>query len=146
MLTDSTTIENVMPSMPVSGHKECSRGKTRTFDVALGARVKFVRQLRGISQEKLADHLGLTFQQVQKYETGANRFPVARLVETARFLGATAAFLLGEAEGTEADHLVTGLAERRDILRLLPRLISADPKQVRAVSDLIDTFNPDAGQ
>jgi len=55
-------------------------------DVHVGARLRQIRTLRGTSQEQLAAMLGLTFQQVQKYERGANRVSASRLFELARVL------------------------------------------------------------
>ncbi len=55
-------------------------------DLHVGARVRMRRRLRGVSQEKLADSLGLTFQQVQKYERGANRISASKLYEIAASL------------------------------------------------------------
>ena len=55
-------------------------------DLHVGARVRMRRRLRGVSQEKLADCLGLTFQQVQKYERGANRISASKLYEIAAAL------------------------------------------------------------
>ena len=57
-----------------------------TVDVHVGARVRLRRRLLGMSQERLADALGLTFQQVQKYERGANRVSASKLFEIARTL------------------------------------------------------------
>lgn len=56
-------------------------------DVAVGARVREIRIRAGLTQQELADALGLSFQQVQKYEKGANRMGASRLVEVARTLG-----------------------------------------------------------
>lgn len=55
-------------------------------DLHVGARVRMRRRMRGVSQEKLADCLGLTFQQVQKYERGANRISASKLYEIAASL------------------------------------------------------------
>jgi len=60
---------------------------TGSIDKEIGGRVRMRRVSIGMSQEKLGDMLGLTFQQVQKYEKGMNRISVARLVEIARILG-----------------------------------------------------------
>ena len=57
-----------------------------TVDVHVGARIRLRRRLLGMSQERLADALGLTFQQVQKYERGANRVSASKLFEIARTL------------------------------------------------------------
>src|SRR6266852_4573715 len=55
-------------------------------DKHVGSRVRMRRMMLGMSQEKLGDALGLTFQQVQKYEKGANRISASRLQQTAHFL------------------------------------------------------------
>jgi len=57
------------------------------FDRIIASRVRAKRMLAGMSQEKLAEHLGLTFQQVQKYEKGINRIGSGRLLEIAHHLG-----------------------------------------------------------
>lgn len=56
------------------------------IDVHVGARVRMRRLLVGLSQDKLGEALGVTFQQVQKYERGANRIGASRLFEIARVL------------------------------------------------------------
>jgi transcriptional regulator with XRE-family HTH domain len=61
-------------------------GKLHPVDVHVGARVRMRRKLLGMTQEKLADALGLTFQQVQKYERGTNRISASRLHDLARVL------------------------------------------------------------
>jgi transcriptional regulator with XRE-family HTH domain len=59
------------------------------IDIHVGGRVRLRRMLIGMSQEKLGEHLGLTFQQVQKYEKGANRIGASRLYKIAEVLGVT---------------------------------------------------------
>ena len=56
-------------------------------DKYVGSRVRMRRIMRGMSQEKLGEALGLTFQQVQKYEKGVNRIGAGRLFEVSRILG-----------------------------------------------------------
>jgi transcriptional regulator with XRE-family HTH domain len=56
-------------------------------DIQVGNRVRIRRMLIGMSQEKLGEMLGLTFQQVQKYEKGVNRIGAGRLFDVARILG-----------------------------------------------------------
>ncbi len=65
-------------------------------DLLVGGRIKLRRTLMGMSQERLADALGLTFQQVQKYERGANRVSASRLAHIARALGVSIAWLFNE--------------------------------------------------
>jgi transcriptional regulator with XRE-family HTH domain len=63
-----------------------SLGKPNPIDVHVGARVRLRRTLLGLNQEKLGDAIGLTFQQVQKYERGANRIGASRLFDLSRVL------------------------------------------------------------
>lgn len=56
------------------------------MDIALGAAVRIRRRTMGISQEALAEQCGVSFQQIQKYENGANRISFSRLVQIARAL------------------------------------------------------------
>jgi transcriptional regulator with XRE-family HTH domain len=53
----------------------------------VGRKIKFFRQLKGLSQSEIAVHLGITFQQFQKYESGKNRIPVPRLMKLANIFG-----------------------------------------------------------
>jgi transcriptional regulator with XRE-family HTH domain len=62
------------------------RKKTNPIDLQVGNRIRVRRMLIGMSQERLGDLLGLTFQQVQKYEKGVNRIGAGRLFEVARIL------------------------------------------------------------
>jgi len=66
------------------------------IDVAVGARVRIRRRWLGLSQTQLATALGITFQQVQKYERGANRVSASMLVKIAAKLETTVAALVGE--------------------------------------------------
>ena len=65
-------------------------------DVHVGGRIKLRRQLLGLSQGKLAVALGLTFQQVQKYEKGANRVSASRLLEIASVLNVPILFFFDD--------------------------------------------------
>ena len=67
----------------VYGH---GTGKPHPVDVHVGARARVRRTLLGMTQTDLADALGLTFQQVQKYERGTNRISASRLYEMCRVL------------------------------------------------------------
>jgi transcriptional regulator with XRE-family HTH domain len=71
-------------------------GKPNPVDVHVGSRVRLRRTLLGMSQEKLGDAIGLTFQQVQKYERGANRIGASRLFDVARVLEVPVSFFFDE--------------------------------------------------
>ena len=66
------------------------RGEPNPIDVHVGSRMRLRRTLLGVSQTKLGEAIGLTFQQVQKYERGSNRISASRLFDLARVLAAAA--------------------------------------------------------
>jgi transcriptional regulator with XRE-family HTH domain len=68
------------------------------IDVAVGSRIRLRRRWLGQSQTQLATALGITFQQVQKYEKGTNRVSASMLVRAAKTLETTVASLVGEDE------------------------------------------------
>jgi transcriptional regulator with XRE-family HTH domain len=75
-------------------------------DVHVGSRVRLRRMLMGMSQEKLGGAVGLTFQQIQKYERGANRIGASRLFEMARVLDVPVQYFFDEmpAEPAASDY------------------------------------------
>jgi transcriptional regulator with XRE-family HTH domain len=62
------------------------KASTHSIDKAIGARLKMYRQRANISQTALGKNLGVSFQQVQKYENGTNRVSAATLIKISRFL------------------------------------------------------------
>ncbi|MEI3854809.1 MULTISPECIES: helix-turn-helix domain-containing protein [unclassified Ensifer] len=72
------------------------------IDVFVGSRVRMRRLMAGLSQEKLADGLGITFQQVQKYEKGTNRIGASRLQAIADILGVHPSFFFQEGDDAAA--------------------------------------------
>ncbi len=127
-------------------------------DLHVGARIKLRRSLLGLSQERLGDSLGLTFQQVQKYERGANRVSASRLYDIARILDVpvsfffddyadggprTAASAFGFAESQEAFGLSPDLLSRRETIDLVGAYWRiTDAAQRRRVLDLIKGMVP----
>ncbi len=76
-------------------------------DIHVGSRVRLRRLLLGLSQDKLGEELGVTFQQVQKYERGANRIGSSRLFRISQVLDVPVGFFF---EGLESG-VATGFAE-----------------------------------
>lgn len=81
------------------------------IDVHVGARVRMRRKLLGFSQEKLADQLGLTFQQVQKYERGANRVSASKLYEIGQALDAPVSYFFEGLDQAEAPEEPAAISE-----------------------------------
>ena len=72
------------------------------LDVALGGRIRLRRRELGLSQGQLAGQIGLSFQQLQKYEHGTNRVSFSRLVEIAGALACSVADIIGDLDQTKA--------------------------------------------
>src|SRR6185369_12229274 len=73
-----------------------ANAKPNPIDVHVGSRVRLRRTLLGMSQEKLGEAIGLTFQQVQKYERGANRIGASRLWDLSRVLNCPVSYFYEE--------------------------------------------------
>jgi transcriptional regulator with XRE-family HTH domain len=78
-------------------------GVPNPVDVHVGGRIRMRRLLLGMNQEKLADALGLTFQQVQKYEGGANRVSASRLSAMAEILAVPISYFFGDLRVEDAE-------------------------------------------
>ena len=87
----------IMNSKPPVGRRRRRRSdKPNPIDVHVGARVRLRRTLLGMSQDKLGEAIGLTFQQVQKYERGANRVGASRLYDLSRVLDVPVSFFFDD--------------------------------------------------
>src|SRR5215470_17757433 len=78
-------------------------------DVIVGRNVRFWRMSKGLSQAELAKKLGVTFQQLQKYEIGGNRIPTGRLVKAAAVLGVPISALFAGTDAIEASQALLAL-------------------------------------
>src|SRR3954466_11198020 len=85
-------------------------------DIHVGARIRTRRLLLGMNQETLANALGLTFQQVQKYEGGANRVSASRLAQVAEILGVPVMYFFNDLEAA-GDAATTDATNIREILQ-----------------------------
>lgn len=85
-------------------------GNLDPIDIHVGAKVRARRLLMGLSQDNLAKLIGLTFQQVQKYERGTNRISVSRLIDIAKALKVPVNYFFTEAVNL-ADNKAEGFAE-----------------------------------
>jgi len=111
-------------------------------DVRAGENVRKTRLRIGMSQEKLAEKIGLTFQQVQKYEKGANRMGVSRLAQIAGALDVEIPVLLDGIEGggrASVPPATQGLAERLESLKPSDRRIADDVIDRLIVASMAET-------
>lgn len=106
-------------------------GVPHPIDIHVGKRIRMRRLFLGMNQEKLANQLGLAFQQVQKYENGANRVSASRLAAIAEILGAPISFFfadLGDTSRTPEERETRERLERPETIELV-RLYYAIPDQ-----------------
>ena len=120
-------------------------------DVHVGSRVRMRRMMMSMSQERLGEQLGITFQQIQKYEKGSNRIGASRLQEIARVLQVPVAFFFEDAPGgapgqpgfaeSQSSSYVTDFltsSEAVALNRAFARI--ADAKVRRRVIDLVEAL------
>lgn len=86
------------------------KGRANSIDEYVGMRLRQKRSLLGLSQEKLADAVGITFQQIQKYENGANRISASRLFQLSSILNVPVSFFFERYEGAPSSY-GAGMAE-----------------------------------
>lgn len=132
------------------------------IDIHVGSRIRLRRTLLGMSQERLGEALGLTFQQVQKYERGLNRVGASRLFDLSRVLDVPISFFFDDMPDTLSTayggpphgRRVAGFAEtqegfsddsvsRRETLELVRAYYRIlDPSVRKRVFDLIKSMGP----
>ena len=111
-------------------------GRPNPVDVHVGARVRLRRTLLGMSQEKLGEAIGLTFQQVQKYERGANRIGSSRLFDLSRVFDVPIGFFFDEmsaAVAASSPAQSRGMAEE-------PAEYELDPLAKRETLELVRAY------
>src|SRR5690349_15987392 len=104
------------------------------IDVRVGARLRLRRNMLGLSQEKLGEAIGLTFQQVQKYERGANRIGASRLHDLSQVLDVPVSFFFDDTDPVRAPAIPAGFAEPA------AEAFDADPLRRRETVELVSAY------
>jgi len=123
------------------------------IDAQVGSRLRLRRMMFGMSQERLGELLGLTFQQVQKYEKGVNRIGAGRLFEIARILGVPIFYFyesvseqLANVSGfaeTESPPVLEFVSSGEGLQLSLAYMRIKDPKVRKRVLDLVKSLSED---
>lgn len=111
-------------------------GIPNPIDVHVGGRVRLRRTLLGLSQEKLGEAIGLTFQQVQKYERGANRIGASRLFDLSRVLDVPVGYFFDDMSddvAARSPRQIRGLVEE-------PEAYEPDPMAKRETLELVRAY------
>ena len=137
--------------------KTKSSSSINAVDAYVGSRIRLRRGITGYSQEKLAEEMGITFQQVQKYERGLNRVSAGRLWKLSKILGVSVNFFFDGMEALpqpsltgapmgfyeEATVIEDNVLERTDVLELVRYYLQiSDPKVAKNILDLVKSLAP----
>lgn len=137
---------------------ETGRKKPNPIDVHVGSRVRLRRMLVGLSQEKLGESMGLTFQQIQKYEKGVNRIGASRLFSLSEILEVPVQFFFegmpdaatgsnpGATDGDTESFLYEFLNTREGLELNRAFIKVSDPDQRRAVIELVRALGRSSAQ
>lgn len=129
--------------------KKYSSSHPDPIDKKVGENIRKLRTVQGISQEKMAESLGITFQQVQKYENGSNRVGASRLYNISRILNSSVARLY---EGVETPTTTLKAAEdshgfeedvfnKRETINLIRHYYAIEDEEVRKkILDIVKSF------
>ncbi len=129
--------------------------KPNPIDIHVGSRVRLRRMLLSMSQEKLGDQMGLTFQQIQKYEKGTNRIGASRLHHISQILEVPVQFFFDDApmaasqaagmggmSEPKMENFVYEFISTRDGLELIRAFVSIhDPRVRKRIVDLVRTLS-----
>ena len=133
-----------------------NKKKPNPIDVHVGSRIRLRRNMLGLSQEKLGENLGITFQQIQKYEKGTNRVGASRLRAISAILNVPVSFFFedapgsnpvgqeGFAEDNEATYVVDFLNSNEGVQLTRAFTKISDPKVRRKIIDLVKSLAADA--
>lgn len=125
-----------------------NKKKPNPIDIHVGSRVRLRRMMLGMSQEKLGTQLGITFQQIQKYEKGTNRIGASRLQHISTVLSVPVAFFFEDApatpgaspglsESASSNYVVNFLSSSEGIQLNKAFVRIRDPKLRRRIIDLV---------
>jgi transcriptional regulator with XRE-family HTH domain len=128
------------------------KANSHSVDKAIGGRLKLYRQRANLSQTALGKHLGVSFQQVQKYENGTNRISAASLMKIARFLSISIGDLLSpqgqpdKKQGAAGRGDVTRFAKSQEGRSLIHGFLGIeDPQLRRQIVGLVKALGRRAG-
>mgnify|MGYP000002679140 FL=1 len=125
-------------SMAMKAEDRPPLGTPRPVDVHVGARLRQRRTLLGMSQEKLGEAVGLTFQQIQKYERGANRIGASRLYQLSNVLDVSVSYFFeempGEVQRTRGDYAASNRADDIETVQ------AGDPMARRETLELVRAY------
>jgi transcriptional regulator with XRE-family HTH domain len=122
---------------------------TNEIDFHVGKRIRRRRRLLGLTQQQLAEGVGIRFQQIQKYESGANRVSASRLYEIAEALDAPVQYFYEGIESkrispvADGDNVNTDVLSQKETLDLVRAYYRLNERPRRRLLDLARALDPD---
>ncbi|GHT95376.1 transcriptional regulator [Alphaproteobacteria bacterium] len=125
------------------------KNASKDLDAFIGSKIKFRRSMLGISQDKLGSHLGVTFQQIQKYEKGSNRVSASMLYSIADFLDVNVSYFTDDFENAakelhedSSNAYNVDVSKKKESIDLLKYYYSiTNPSVRRKILDLVKAFS-----
>ena len=133
-----------------------NKKKPNPIDIHVGSRIRLRRTMLGMSQEKLGESLGITFQQIQKYEKGTNRVGASRLQNISSILNVPVSFFFedapgdpstgqpGASESSSSNYVVDFLSSSEGLQLNRAFVKIEDPKVRRKIVDLVKALAADS--
>jgi transcriptional regulator with XRE-family HTH domain len=135
-LTEMNVMERRKERASRGGSDDSGPGTPNPVDIHVGSRVRLRRTLLGLSQEKLGEAVGLTFQQIQKYERGANRIGASRLFEFSRILDVPVSFFFDDM----SERVTSGSPDAMGLADQAQSPIEPDPLTRRETLELVRAY------
>ena len=123
---------------------------TNAIDHHVGKRIRRRRRLLGLTQQQLAQSVGIRFQQIQKYESGANRVSASRLFELAEALDVPVQYFYeglqvsGESAAPEGENVAADVLSQKETLDLVRAYYKLNERPRRRLLELARSLDPDA--
>lgn len=123
-----------MATVLVKSSQDLPRSRVQDVDRHVGTRMRARRIMLGLTQQQLADLIGVTYQQAHKYERGINRIAAGRLYKVAQVLGVEINYFF---EGLQAGGSLPPTPQQRLLLELAKNFITSRPEHQQAISSLV---------
>ena len=123
-----------MATVMAKPSQDSPRSRVQDVDRHVGARMRARRIMLGLTQQQLADLIGVTYQQAHKYEKGINRMAAGRLYKVAQVLGVEVSYFF---EGLQGAGPLRATPQQRLLLELAKNFITACPEHQQAISSLV---------
>ena len=114
------------------------RSRVQDVDRHVGARMRARRIMLGLTQQQLADLIGVSYQQAHKYEKGINRIAAGRLYKVAHVLGVEVGYFF---EGLQGAGPLRATPQQRLLLELAKNFITSRPEHQQAISSLVRSLS-----